>query len=138
MSNTVYAGFWLRVCASIIDTLILWIPCSLFRWSLAGRFDTVVFEVLDFIQLAVIWGLYYGFLESSPKEGTLGKQFLKLRVTDMDGSRLSFGRALGRYLLGLLAALPVGVGLFMVGWTRKKQGLHDKMAKCIVTKTVTS
>ena len=42
--------------------------------------------------------LYFAIMESSSRQATLGKMVLGIVVTDMDGKRISFGRALGRNL----------------------------------------
>lgn len=57
-----------------------------------------------------------------------------LYVIDINGQRLSFARAATRFLFGIVAALPFGLGLFMVSWTSRKQGLHDKVMRCLVIK----
>jgi uncharacterized RDD family membrane protein YckC len=133
-----YAGFWLRFSAAIIDTLILWIPCSLFSWVFVGDSESAYLLVVDLLQMTLFWCLYYGFLESSQSEGTLGKQILGLRVCDINRNRLSFTHAVARYLMGFIAAAPFGIGLMMVGWTKRKQGLHDIICKCLVVRAAAS
>lgn len=138
MTEQHYAGFWKRVLAALIDTLILWIPCSVFQWTLGDRFTPETYAVIDFIQITCIWAVYYGLLESSPKAATLGKQIVGLRVCDFNGNPLSFTRAATRFLMGIIASLPLGIGIFMVGWTEKKQGLHDMICKCLVIRSSAS
>lgn len=75
---------------------------------------------------------YFVLMESSHWQATLGKRVCKLRVTDMDGRRVSIPRALGRYLGKFVSAFILGIGFLMVGWTRRKQGLHDLMADTLV------
>ena len=55
-------------------------------------------------------------------------------VTDLNGKRIGFGRATGRVLAKLLSFLLLALGVMMVGWTQKKQGLHDMMAGTLVLK----
>ena len=71
-------------------------------------------------------------MESSPLEATIGKTFLRLRVTDLAGQRISFSRATLRYVGRI-----VSVGTFLLGFlialgSRRKQSLHDLMAKTVV------
>jgi uncharacterized RDD family membrane protein YckC len=73
-------------------------------------------------------------MESSPKQGTLGKMALGIVVTDMDSRRISFGRATGRYFAKILSGLILGIGFLMVAFTEKKQGLHDILAGTLVVK----
>ena len=57
---------------------------------------------------------------------------LGIKVTDLDGNRISFGRATGRHFAKWLSALILGIGYIMVAFTAKKQGLHDQVASCLV------
>ena len=135
MTDQHYAGFWRRVLATLVDTLILWIPCSIFSWQFAQNFnDPTTLAAVDFIQTTLIWTAYYGILESSQKAGTFGKQIVGLRVSRLDGQPLTFARASSRFLVGVLSGIPLGIGIFMVGWTAKKQGLHDIICGCIVVR----
>ena len=75
---------------------------------------------------------YFVLLESSRWQATVGKRVCRLRVTDLSGRRIGIGRALGRYCAKFVSALLLGIGFLMVGWTRRKQGLHDLMADTLV------
>ena len=75
---------------------------------------------------------YYALLESSPWQATVGKRVCRLRVTRLDGRRISLPRALGRYLGKFVSAFILGIGFLMVAWTPRKQGLHDLMADTLV------
>jgi len=81
--------------------------------------------------LAVGW-LYNALLESSSWQGTVGKKVLGLRVTDLAGQRISFGKASGRYFGKILSGMICFVGFIMVAFTEKQQGLHDLMAGTLV------
>jgi uncharacterized RDD family membrane protein YckC len=59
---------------------------------------------------------------------------LGLKVTDLQGERLSFARATGRYFGKIVSSLILLVGFMMAGWTEKKQALHDIMAGTLVVK----
>jgi hypothetical protein len=58
-----------------------------------------------------------------------------LKVTDLNGNRISFGRASGRHFSKFLSMFIIFIGYFMAGWTKQKQGLHDKMASCLVVRS---
>jgi len=135
LDKVTYAGFWRRVISVIIDIVILWVPASLFRWSAPDLNITgVVLEVIDFMYLMLVWALYYGFTESSRYQATFGKLVMGLRVTNYNGEKISFLNAVGRFLGQFISLLPLGIGIFMIGWTKKKQGLHDIIASCLVIK----
>jgi uncharacterized RDD family membrane protein YckC len=71
-------------------------------------------------------------MESSAKQATVGKMALGIIVTDLDGRRIGFGRATGRYFAKILSALTLGIGFLMAGFTERKQALHDMVASCLV------
>ena len=117
-----YAGFWRRVAATIIDLIILY----LFSIVMA------VWSTLDPTPLVfMISWFYYAGMESSRLQATIGKICIGIKVTDVDGAPINFGRATGRYFGKILSGL-LGLGFIMVAFTAKKQGLHDKMARCLV------
>ena len=73
-------------------------------------------------------------MESSEYQATLGKMLLGLKVTDLKGRRISFLRATGRHFGKILSGLILGIGFFMIAFTKKKQGLHDIITECLVLK----
>ncbi len=82
--------------------------------------------------IAAIGWLYFALMESSKNQGTLGKMALGLKVTDMDGNKISFGRATGRYFSKILSGMILMIGYIIAGFTDKKQALHDMIASCLV------
>jgi uncharacterized RDD family membrane protein YckC len=141
-----YAGFWRRLAAYLIDGLLLavaWFAMLVVirttYLALTGQEsedlsdgarDTIVF--LSRVAAAIVGWLYCAAMESSAKQATLGKIALGIVVTDMNGRRVSFGRATGRYFGRLLSGGMLGIGLIIIAFTEKKQGLHDIMADCLV------
>ena len=99
----------------------------------AGFIIAVVFFALTIAAFSIIlqW-LYYALMESSRKQATLGKMALGLKVTDMYGNRITFGRATGRYFGKILSGLILNIGYIMAAFTEKKQALHDMLANCLV------
>jgi len=135
----VYAGFWKRFLAYIIDEIlmsavvsILFIPFSiLIGLGIFSRFileesdyysmvsfiqhqyynDISIHEVLMLVILILIFSLvvivlqwlYYALMESSAKQGTVGKMVLNLKVVDLAGNKITFGRATGRFFGKILS-----------------------------------
>ncbi|HEX4075838.1 MAG TPA: RDD family protein [Candidatus Acidoferrales bacterium] len=153
----IYAGFWLRVVAAIIDGFVIGIPLGIFALLLilsAVPFIThtqdpmaVVVTILPriffllVVYLVASW-LYWALMESSSWQATLGKKALGLRVTDLAGSRPTFGRASGRFFAGRgISCVPTVGGLYflidciMAGFTERKQALHDIIAGCFVIRS---
>ena len=91
--------------------------------------------VLNLLSLLAGW-VYFGFTESSSWQATIGKKLLNLKVTDMSGNRLTFGRASGRYFAKILSGLTCLIGFVMAAFTEKKQALHDMVANTLVVKNV--
>jgi len=120
---TAYAGFWKRLAAYIIDGLIVGAASSILFVISWGVFTPVLF---------VVGWLYFALMESSEKQATLGKMALGIIVTDMEGKRISFGKATGRYFAKILSAIILYIGFLMVAFTDKKQGLHDMLANTLV------
>ena len=156
-SNIGYAGFWLRLVAAIIDGIVISIPLmpvfflvfiDIFRHAqdFQGRQDpaglmTILgpkIGLIFFISAIASW-LYWGLFESSAWQATLGKKALGVIVTDLEGRRISFGRASGRFWAGRgVGAIPYLGGTYFlvdcicVGFTAKKQAIHDMIASCLV------
>jgi uncharacterized RDD family membrane protein YckC len=75
--------------------------------------------------------LYYTLFEASPWQATPGKRILRLYVTDLNGRRLTFPRALLRNVARQISGVFF-IGYLMAGFTEKKQALHDILASCLV------
>ncbi len=137
-----YGSFWQRVGASILDWLVLITPMSIVNGIFGDRnyFVDVMYGHNDNRGLysmlinQVIVLIYCAVMESSNTQATVGKMALKLRVTDLNGNRVSFGQALGRNVGKYLSTVILFIGYLMVAWDEKRQGLHDKLAGTLVIK----
>jgi uncharacterized RDD family membrane protein YckC len=133
-----YAGFWKRVAAAIIDAIVTMTGGFAIGFVFGivmvagGTNDPAVLEGMgNILGIILSWG-YYAVMESSPTQGTLGKMALGIKVTDLEGNKVGFGQATGRHFGKIISALLLLIGFFMVAFTKKKQGLHDMMAGCLV------
>ena len=147
-----YAGFWIRVAAAIVDSIILLFVNggivllltgdhypSMFESALHGSMPSIVVEgalvyllpLANLLQLVVSW-LYMAWFESSRHQATPGKMLLKLKVVDQRDQRISFGRATGRSFAKYLSTMICLIGWIMVAFTERKQGLHDILAGTFV------
>ena len=150
-----YAGFWARFAAYFIDGVILGIPFGaavlmltfLFGgFGLMMRRNPVDSRAAAFLAAPLVLGflfgmiffvglqwLYFAGMESSAQQATFGKAVMSLRVGDLDGRRLSFRHATGRYFAKIISGLiPLAIGYIMAGFTEKKQALHDMIAGTLV------
>ena len=147
-----HAGFWKRVAAYILDAILLYIVFRVIgtffgvsaaqeamkQEMLGGTSFMQAYEhfysgmwVYTLLTTALTW-LYFAFCESSAWQATVGKLALGIRVTDLQGARIGFPRALGRYLAKYISAIILCIGFIMVAFTRRKQGLHDLIAGTLV------
>jgi uncharacterized RDD family membrane protein YckC len=148
-----YAGFWLRLVAYIIDSLIISVVAGaiililFFATGFAAIvrnssdnpntdvFQGTVLMAIILVAIGALFGvwLYYALMESSRHQATLGKMTLGLIVTDLRLQPISFGRASGRFFAKFITGLiPLWIGYIMAGFTAKKQALHDMIAGCLV------
>lgn len=132
-----YATFWQRLAAAIIDSIIVQIGISLLSFAVGlvygllggGSGGAGALGVL--IGLLGSW-LYYALMESSAKQATLGKMAMSIYVTDLNGNKLTFGKATVRHFGKILSSLILLIGYLMVAFTEKKQALHDQLAGALV------
>lgn len=131
------APFGKRAGAIIIDGLIL----SMGNWlidrvalefvaNVLGSWERASF-ILALLELVIGW-LYFVLLETSQKQATLGKMLVEIKVTDINGNRLGFGQATGRYFSKMISMIILGVGFLFPLWTPRKQALHDIIAGTLV------
>jgi len=139
--SSAYATTWKRVVAVFVDGIILKVlSAAVFMAVLAvsSPADSPViesfFELLDPGLSLLMYLAYYTVLESSEAQATLGKRLVGIRVTDLEGRRLSFGRAFGRACARFLSYLSFGIGLLIQPFTERKQALHDLLAGTIVVR----
>lgn len=121
-----YAGFWNRAVAALIDGVLLAIVSIVTNILLNEN-------AAGFVGFLVGW-FYYAGLESSARQATIGKSAMGLVVTGVDGNRISFLRATGRYFAKWLSAVILLIGFIMAAFTARKQALHDMIASTLVLK----
>ena len=136
-----YAGFWWRFLAAIIDDIVISFAASIFILPIIGIFGLGVFSMaesgMDIEDNPVFWGsligmyssifmvslvinwLYFALMESSKTQGTVGKLVLKIKVTDYNYERVTFGRATGRFFGKYVSSFILLIGYIMAGFTEK-------------------
>ncbi|MDQ0160458.1 RDD family protein [Alkalibacillus salilacus] len=142
-----YAGFWLRAVAYLLDGIILAIPLTFIGTFMATIFiasdpyafqtegSAAAFEMGAFLIGFVFNALYTGIFHASKWQATPGKKMIGIKVTDMNGNRISFARGFGRGLAVNLSAFILYIGFIMAGLTSKKQALHDMIARTLVIRS---
>ena len=138
--NVEYVGFWARVGACLIDTvlaMLIIVPLSLavygtsyFSFSntdlVSGPADVLISWVLPAVAVVLFW-IY--------RQATPGKMAISARVVDAKtGGTLGVGQSIVRYLGYFVSTIPLGLGLLWVAFDPKKQGWHDKIAGTVVVR----
>lgn len=153
-----YAGFWKRVAAWLLDYILLMLPAGailsrtnisdatrqLFAVAMSGgdvqeamtNYTQAVQAGQPSLLLIVLIGfLYYTLMEGSSLQATLGKLAIGIRVTDLHGNKPGMARSAARNVVRLtnaITGLIPFVAYIVAGWTARKQGLHDMLAKTLV------
>jgi len=101
--------------------------------SAVRGYDPAVATIIIWPSVTIVaTSLYFALMESSSLQATIGKLVVGLRVTDIEGRRLTFSRATARTFAKFLSSMTAGVGYLLCGFTTKKQALHDLVANSLV------
>lgn len=135
-----YVGFWPRVGATLLDTLLILLitlPTLISIYGeeyfdpdktgfIAGPADFLISWVFPFVVTVLLWV----WLQATP-----GKMVVSARVVDAkSGGAISVGQAMGRYIAYFLSVLPFGFGFIWIAIDPRKQGWHDKVAGTVVVR----
>ena len=133
VDNTVviYAGFWKRLLAYIVDFFVMLPVFAIFGFIIGALIGPIDDGSSRLLAILMVWP-YYAFSESSSWQGTVGKKVLGLKVTDINGNSITFGKASVRFFSKIISGLILGIGYFMAAFTARKQALHDIIADCLV------
>lgn len=135
-------GFLLRAVAALVDIGIIWGFAWLISALLGISFlaatpeelaNTTILHVLISSTLFVAW-IYFAAMESSGMQATLGKAFMGLYVTDLQGRRATFLRTSARHWTKFLSTAIFFIGYLMAIIPPRHQGLHDMLSGCLVLK----
>ena len=131
-----YVGFWARVFASLVDSIIVAMVTLPILWKvygtsyfsagnfIAGPVDFLVSWVFPAVAVILFW-MY--------RSATPGKSVVRARIVDANtGAPPSAAQCLIRYLGYFVSTIPLGMGLLWVAFDSQKQGWHDKLAGTLV------
>ena len=137
-----FVGFWWRVLAYFIDGIILailfvaigaMVGVSMFSPNMDPTGMQQASGMILLIQI-VVPILYFGLMQGSSLQATVGKMAIGAIVTDTDGERMSWGKAIIREVCKIPSGIILMIGYIMIAFTGRKQGLHDIMAGTLVLK----
>lgn len=139
MDNQVNAGFFVRLAAYVIDSVIVGIALAIFVqlpiWisTLAAPENFLVkdfifkYSVKDIV-IYILGSLYFIVLTYKSGE-TIGKKVLHIKVVSTEDRKLTLFEVIYRETVGkFLSELIVCAGFFMIGIHKEKRGLHDLLA----------
>lgn len=133
--NRIYAGFFVRLAAYIVDTVIVWAAMLIVRipvWVTTISspdnflvkdfiFQYSIKDILFYIMQAAYFVLLTYFTGS-----TLGKKLFQIRVVSAEDRKMTFFEVTFRETVGrFLSALILSIGYIMIAIDKKKRGLHD-------------
>lgn len=131
-----FAGFWIRVAATLVDSLLLTaiiVPLNLAVYGreylastglVAGPADVLISWVFPAIAVILFWRY---------RSATPGKMLLGLRIADARTREApATGQLVIRYFGYLVSCLPLMLGFLWPVWDARKQTFHDKLAGTVV------
>ena len=133
-----YVGFWPRVGAALIDTILLMIITGSLLMAFYGESywesNQIIQGPMDFLlswvlpAVVVIWFWV-------AKQATPGKMAISAKIVDAQtGHAPSVGQFIGRYFSYIISTIPLFAGLIWVAFDDRKQGWHDKLAGTVVVR----
>jgi len=138
--NLEYAGFWIRVGASIVDSILIGLityPLLISVYGsdyfdpestglIAGPADLLISWVLPAVAVILFW-VY--------KSATPGKMVISAKIVDArTGGKASTGQLIGRYFGYFVSTISLGLGIIWVAFDKRKQGWHNKLAGTVVVR----
>ena len=139
-TNQIYAGFWVRLAAALLDMLItapiIWaafyiigfdftnMPTMEQAFSGIRPEETSEKRIADFVSwiISITYSVYF---ITSKHQATPGKSIMNLHVATKDGQKLSVNRCFARFFASILSGLLLGIGFLMIAFTKEKTALHD-------------
>jgi uncharacterized RDD family membrane protein YckC len=120
----IYAGFWQRFLAGIIDSIIL----------IVIEVILILIPIIGWILSLFVTWLYFAIQHSSTKQATFGMRALDIKITNENHGKIGFWRATGNFYLTVISALVVFIGFLMIAFTSRKQGFHNLISRTLCIK----
>lgn len=133
-----FGSFDQRLLASALDWFLVATICTVLAFVvtmfLENKFALISVAVSLLVVIPLVRFIYNIVMESSATQGTYGKQLLKIRVTDLQGERITTAHATGRNLAKILSVLTLFIGYLYAFFNKQQQCLHDVVAGTLVIK----
>ena len=138
-----YAGFWIRLWATVIDTVLILVVTEPLLLYIYGRDYLLVYHLdsevlihgpMDFL-ISLVFPAVAVIVFWKYRSATPGKMIFSARIVDArTGGRPSIGQFIGRYFAYLISMLPLGLGFLWIAFDKRKQAWHDKLAGTVVVR----
>jgi len=133
-----FAAFDQRLLATVIDHFIIfgfYILAVLTSFIfIEGKDQRMMAFLIPFPSIFIIKLIYGSIAEATKNQATIGKKLLSIKVTDLEGSRISFGVSIIRNFSKILSVIPVFFGYLYSFLNKKNQCWHDIAANTLVIK----
>ncbi len=133
-----FGSFDQRLLASALDWFLVATVCTVLAFTVTMFLENKIALISVALSLLVVIPLvrfvYNIVMESSAKQGTYGKQLLNIRVTDLQGQRITTAHAVGRNLAKILSVFTLFIGYLYAFFNKQQQCLHDVVAGTLVIK----
>ena len=130
-SQALYGGFWRRVAAAFLDLVAVMLAATVI---LLPAFFNEALQVVVAVVFVVFNFGYFTYPNSSSWQATPGKLAMGVKVTDLEGKRISFLRSVGRLFAMFFSNVTLGIGYVIAAFTDKRQTLHDIVAGTLVVR----
>lgn len=138
LNDVEYAGFWIRLGATVVDMILITVITAPVLYLLYGSVygdanNPEIYRgmgevVVSWIAPAIATILFWRYRQATP-----GKMLFALKVIDAEtGATLKLGQAIGRYFAYYISFLPLGLGVIWIVFDSKKRSWHDKLANTVV------
>ncbi len=138
-SNKLYAGFFVRAAAFLIDNALVGMAVLFVRFIaffiglFGGGFPNILFsfDIVDILCYLIV--TFYFVIFTGLTGSTLGKKAMRIEVIKADDSRLSFLDALYRETIGRYLNSILFVGYIVAACNREKRSFSDMLSNtCVV------
>lgn len=143
--EVVYAGFWKRAAAYLVDGFLLAIITTVISTvtglamlplvmsdRVTDPIPIFVLQAVSYLVQIVVMAGYFAWFHASPQQATPGKMAVGIKVVDRQGAPISFWRAIGRFFATFVSTLLLMAGYLMAAFTGRKQALHDLICGTLV------
>jgi len=133
-----FGSFDQRLAAAVIDwlmvTVVIIVPVCIAVFITGDSLIRILLSASIFILIPLTNLIYHIAMEGSSRQATYGKMILKIRVCNIDGTTIGYGKAAARNLAKILSVFTLGIGYLFNFFNKKQQCLHDMLAGTLVMK----